>query len=137
MPLSYLIDTPNRIVFSRAWGVLSDREIIAHAAALKSDPNFDRGLRQVGSFLAVNALLLTSAAIRAVAQDNPFPRDARRAFVVPSDEAYGLARMFALYLDADPKQFEIFRALEPAMEWVGRELAEPWPSTTPDKTFGA
>ena len=135
MPVSYLIDARNRIVFSRAWGVLSDHEIIAHADTLKSDPNFDRGLRQVGSFLSVSAILLTSAAIRAVAQDNPFPRDARRAFAVPSDEAYGLARMFCLYMDADPKQFEIFRALEPAMEWVG--LAESWPSAPPDWTFGA
>lgn len=135
MPCSYLIDIPNRIVFSRAWGVLTDKEIIAHATTLKPDPRFDRGFRQVGDFLGVNAILLTSAAIRAVALDNPFPRDAKRAFVVPSDEAYGLARMFTLYLDADPSAFAIFRALEPALEWVGLPRAALWPDKGPDKTF--
>ena len=137
MPCSYWIDARRRMVFSRAWGVLADHEIIGHANVLKTDPRFDPAYRQVGDFMTVTAILLTSAAIRAVAQDNPFPRDARRAFAVPSDEAFGLARMFTLYLDADPKQFEIFRALAPAMEWVGLAPAERWPSATPDKTFGA
>jgi hypothetical protein len=135
MPVSYLIDVPNRVVFSRAWGMLSDQEIIAHAQTLKNDPRLEPGYRQVGDFLATNALLLTSAAIRAVAFDNPFPRDARRAFVVPSDEAYGLARMFTLYLDADPNEFVIFRALEPALEWVGLPRSALWPDKDPDKTF--
>jgi hypothetical protein len=115
--------------------MLSDKEIIAHAGALKTDPRFDRGFRQIGTFLEVHALLLTSAAIRSVALDNPFPRDARRAFVVPSDEAYGLARMFTLYLDADSKAFGIFRTLEPAFEWVGLDRSTRWPDKDPDKTF--
>ena len=101
MPGSYLIDVPNRIVFSRAWGLLSDQELIAHAQTLKADPRLEPGFRQVGDFMSVDALLLTSAAIRAVARDNPVPRDARRAIVVPNDEAYGMVRMFMLYVDAD------------------------------------
>jgi hypothetical protein len=135
MPASYLIDIPNRIVFSRAWGVLTDSEIIAHAETLKVDPRFNSGFRQVGDFLRTNALLLTSAAIRAVALDNPFPKDARRAFVVPSDEAFGLARMFSLYLGADPKEFAIFRELGPGLEWIGLPRSAMWPDRVPDKTF--
>lgn len=135
MPGSYLIDVPNRIVFTRAWGVLADKEIIAHAASLRTDPRLGPEFKQVATFLDTTALLLTSAAIRAVALDNPFPRDARRAFVVPSDEAYGLSRMFMLYLDADPQAFAIFRALEPALEWVGLTRSALWPDKVPDKTF--
>lgn len=114
---------------------MADKEIIAHAETLKADPRFDRGFRQVGDFLSVNVILLTSAAIRSVAQNNPFPRDARRAFVVPSDEAYGLGRMFMLYLDADPNEFAIFRELEPALEWVGLTVSSRWPTRNPDRTF--
>ena len=41
MPGSYLIDVANGIVFTRAWGVLADDEIIAHAQTLRADPRFN------------------------------------------------------------------------------------------------
>lgn len=137
MPGSYLIDVANGIVFSRGWGVLADDEIIAHAQTLRADPRFKPTFRQIGTFLDAHKIILTSEAIRSVAMNNPFPRDARRAFVVPTDEAYGLARMFALYLDADPKQFEIFRAMEPALEWIDLDPEMAWPTQKPDRVFGS
>ncbi len=136
MPGSYLIDAARGLVFTRAWGVLADDEIIAHARELRADPRFKPTFRQICTFLETTKIILTSEAIRSVANNNPFPRDARRAFVVTTDEAYGLARMFMLYLDADPRQFEIFRAMGPALEWVDLDPETTWPSQVPDRVFG-
>lgn len=137
MPGSYLIDAANGVVFTRAWGTLADDEIISHAQTLRTDPRFKPTYRQIGNFIDATALILTAEGIRSVATNNPFPRDARRAFVVTTDEGYGLARMFMLYLDADPKQFEIFRTIGPALEWIDLDPETAWPTQTPDRVFGA
>jgi len=136
MPGSYLIDGERRIVFSRGWGVLTDDEILSHAKTLRADPRFDPGFRQLLDFLGVSEILVTSAGISTLARHNPFRRDSRRAVIVPTDEAFGLTRMFSLYTDADPSQFGIFRTTGPALEWIGLDPASVWPERAPDAIFG-
>src|SRR5712664_2478382 len=101
MPSSYLIDVPRGIVFSRGWGVLTDGEIFAHAESLRSNVRFEPGFRQIVDFRDVREIRVTGAGVHAVAQNNPFQRDARRALVVVTDEAFGLVRMFELFTEAD------------------------------------
>ncbi len=132
---SYLIDVPRGIVFSRGWGVLTDAEIFAHAESLRSNARFDPGFRQIVDFRELREIRLTGAGVHAVAQNNPFRRDARRALVVVTDEAFGLARMFELFTEADPEQFRIFREIGPALEWIGLDPNTPWPGQMPDATF--
>ncbi|MBI3449325.1 MAG: hypothetical protein HY049_10475 [Acidobacteria bacterium] len=136
MPGSYIIDAPRGIVFSRGWGVLTDVEILAHARALRADPRFDPSLRQVADFRGLTEIRVTSRGVRLTAEINPFRTDARRAFIAPTDEAFGLLRMFSLYADASPAQVRIFRELGPALEWIGLDPADPWPSAPPDYVTG-
>ena len=136
MPGSYLIDVPRGIVFTRGSGVLTDEQIAAHAEALRGDARFDPGFRQIVDFRELTDIRVTGAGVRNVARQNPFRRDARRAFVVNSEEAFGLTRMFASYTDSSGDRFAIFRALEPALEWIGLEPTTPWPAQPPDATFG-
>ena len=135
MSASYLIDRERGIVFSRGWGELTDGQIRAHAAALSADPRFSHDLRQVVDFRDLKKLSVSSAGVRHAARNNPFRPDARRAFVIPTDEVLGVLRMFEIYSNADPKQFRIFRDLGPALEWAGLDPATPWPAEEPDATF--
>src|SRR5437899_5039300 len=132
---SYLIDVPRGIVFSRGWGVLTDAEIFAHAGSLRSNARFDPGFRQIVDFRELSVIRVTGAGVHAVAQNNPFRRDARRALVVVTDEAFGLARMFGLFTEADAEQFRIVREIGPALEWIGLDPSTPWPAQAPDATF--
>jgi hypothetical protein len=126
----------HRVVFTRAWGVLVFDDIASHAKTLAADPRFERTFGQIIDFRPVTQWKLTSNEIRELAALTPFDRSARRAFVVATDEAYGLARMFAAHHDADPEQFALLRAIEPAMEWVGLKSDTPWPDRVLDKKFG-
>ena len=135
MPGSYLIDVQRRIVFTRGWGALNDAELIAHAESLSSNGRFDPGFRQIIDFRDLSDIRVTGAGVRAVAQNNPFRRDARRAIVVASDEAFGLTRMFELFTESDPDQFRIFREIGPALEWIGLDRTIAWPTQKPDATF--
>ena len=136
MPASYLIDQPRGVVFSRGWGLLTDEEVLAHAKVLRADARLTPRLRQVADFRDVTKLGVTSEGVRGAAKNNPFGPDARRSFVAPLDETLGMLRMFGIYMNADASQFRIFRALGPAMEWVGLDAATPWPVQRPDATFG-
>ena len=136
MPGSYLIDAAAGLVYSRGWGVLTDEEAAGHAQTLRADPRFDPGFRQIVDFLALTEIRLTTAGIRSVAQSNPFRRDARRAFVVGSEEGFGLTRMFASLTDSSGDALRIFRAIEPAFEWIGLDPKTRWPVEPPDATFG-
>jgi hypothetical protein len=136
MPASYLIDQARGVVFSRAWGVLTDEDILAHARVLRADARLTPGLRQVADFQDVTKLDVTSEGVRRAATNNPWGPDARRSFVAPLDETLGMIRMFGIYMNADTSQFQIFRTLGPAMEWIGLDPATPWPVQQPDATFG-
>lgn len=135
MPASYLIDRTRGVVFSRAWGVLTDEDILAHVRVLRGDARLTPDLRQVADFRDVTRLDVTSEGVRRAASNNPWGPDARRAFVAPIDETLGMIRMFGIYMHAT-SQFQIFQTLEPAMEWIGLDPATPWPAQEPDATFG-
>jgi hypothetical protein len=136
MPSSYRIDVESGVIYARKWGVLTDEQVAAYTKALWADPRFDPGFRQIVDFRDVTSIHVTGAAVRDVARENPFRRDARRAFIVASDEAFGLSRMFGMFTDSSSETFTIVRTLEAAFEWIGMEPTSPWPTQPPDATFG-
>lgn len=137
MPGSYLIDPAQSLVFSRGWGVLTDEELLWHAQSLRAHPRFDPGFRQIVNFLELGEIRVTPEGVRNLAQFNPFRPDSRRAVAVASDLAFGLTRMFEAHTNSDQEQFRIFRAIGPALEWVGLDPATIWPEREPDAVFGA
>ena len=136
MPSSYLIDVANGVIYARKWGVLTDEHVAAYTKALWTDPRFNPGFRQIVDFREVTTLRVTGGTVRGVARGNPVRRDARRAFVVASDEAFGLSRMFGTFTDSNAETFTIVRTLEAAFEWIGMEPTASWPTQQPDATFG-
>ena len=118
MPATYRIDEAAQIVYSRAWGVLTDADLRDNRAALIRDPAFAPTLRQLYDFSGVTSVGVTSAMVRMLAQTSPFPPGARRAFFVPSDATYGLARMYAIVGDRADEAFRIFRDLQQATVWL-------------------
>ena len=119
MPADYHIDPARSLVVSRAWGTLTDEDMIGHAKALASDPRFRRDMRHLFSFDDVRDPRLSSDAVRTVARLNPFGPGARRAVVVRSDAAFGVARMYELSRSPAPDDLQVFRELEAALEWLG------------------
>jgi hypothetical protein len=119
MPGSYAIDTGRSLVLSRGWGVLTDGELLAHVRALAIDQRFAPHFCQLADLRDVTTFEVSSATIRAMASLNPFGVGARRALVVGSDVAFGMARMYQILRDESPDVFEIFREIVPALDWLG------------------
>jgi hypothetical protein len=45
--------------------------------------------------------------------------------------------MYWSYAEADTNQFRVFRAIGPALEWIGLDATAPWPAEAPVAFFGA
>ncbi len=119
MPCGYVIDTNRSMVLSRAWGILEDRELLAHARALGADASFQKHLKQVIDFRDVTEIRITAAAVREMAHVSPFGKGARRALVVSSDLAFGLTRMFQILREQSPDEVAVFREMDVALRWLG------------------
>jgi len=97
--------------------------------------NVSAALRFIDGQTGAGGTELLPALRYALAQ--PTEEGRARTFVVVTDEAFGISRMFSLYADTSPDQFRIFRTLSPAMEWIGLPAAEAWPAVPPDRVFDA
>jgi len=119
MPADYVIDSARGTVFSRAWGRLTTDDLLAAQDALRSDPAFDPGFRQLYDFTGVTDIDVTRAAFPRLRARAPFDHTARQAFVVGSQAAYGMVRMYELLHDLTENQFRVFRDTDEAREWLG------------------
>lgn len=119
MGTDYKIDADRQIIFSRAAGKLTGEDLRGHQQRLRSDPGFDRHFDQLWNFLDVEAIDVSTATVRELASARSFDPGARRAFVVSSDFAYGLMRMFQQLHDGAPEELRLFRSLEEAEAWLG------------------
>lgn len=118
MPAEYRIDPNERMIWTRAWGTIEDRDLTGHRAQLAADARFDRAYAQLLDFSEVTEIRITTGAIRALAGPDPFLPTAWRAVVVPNDVAYGMARMFALMGGMDESRFKVFRDRAEALQWL-------------------
>ncbi len=47
MPADYKVDTSKRMVFSIAYGIITDEDVYAHQEKLRDDPDFDPSFSQL------------------------------------------------------------------------------------------
>jgi len=119
LPVSYLIDQNQRIVFSFLSGSVTETEVHEHNRTLRTDPDFNPSYRQLVDCTGVTEILIGTATINAVSQHQFFAPGTRRAFIATSDVAFGLARMFALQAEGSGQTIEVFRERRVAEEWLG------------------
>lgn len=120
MPATYMIDQDAGLVLSRAWGTLTDADLVANRDAMLADPGFRADLSQLWDFTRVDQLEVTGAGVRSLAMGvSPFSAASRRAIIVTDDAGFGMARMFLLMRDSDTGgSFKVFRDRESALSWL-------------------
>ena len=122
MPVDYAIHAERQLVHSRAWGDVTDAELLDHQRRLALDPAFDSEFSQMLDFLGVTGVkAITADGIRDVAQRQLYGPRSRRAIVAAHPVIFGLARMFASYRDVAraEEQIRVFKRLEEAWTWLG------------------
>jgi hypothetical protein len=121
MPADYTVDKEQGVVFTCAWGKLTDEDALAHQQRLRADPAFKSWYRQLADFSAVEQFELTPKGIRLLASGDPWGPGARRAVVSPTDIAFGMMRMFQILLGEGTQDTAVFRTRPEALSWLGLE----------------
>ena len=125
MPADFELMSATRTVYSRALGALSDADFVDHMAriaALFRNGTLDAEWAQICDFTGVaNMDAVTSAGVRQAAQNNPWPRYTVRAFIVSTDEQFGLARMYKALGDPKTDDLCITKSRDEAWAFIGRE----------------
>lgn len=121
MPVEYHIDARRRWLEARLIGHVSVKELSDHLRQMFADPLYSDELsgvidcREMTNVLSVNEL--RGLADMHVARPGP-PWRSRRAVVVSSPAQYGTARVFKVFAESGPVQYNVFYNLENALEWL-------------------
>jgi hypothetical protein len=94
MPLHHRVVSDQALVLVEASGVLTDADVLA-------------------------AQEVSSATIRQLALQDLWGPHARRAFVVASDVAFGLARVFDILTEERGHELQVFTTMPEARRWLG------------------
>lgn len=123
MPTSFAIHDTRRLVLSRAWGAVSDADILRHYARLEADPGFDAQFDQLCDLQEVTHMEASTSLLRTLA--TAFSQGSLRAFVAPRDYEYGVCRMFQSLCEGEGIQVEVFREFGDALDWIRPTDAAP------------
>ena len=120
MPITYRIFAAEAFVLSTALGNLSDAELLGHQLELMGDSKFDPGYPQLDDLRGADMDNVTAACIQTLARTQvASKRCARRALLVGSDVAYGLARMLQALREGNQPEIRVFRDVDQALGWLG------------------
>jgi hypothetical protein len=127
MPADFELIPGTRTVHSRGWGALTDADLLGHMAriaALFKSGVLDSDWAQIADFSGVDNMDgLSTAGVRRAAEENPWPRYAVRAFVVATDEQFGLLRMYQALGNPKTDDVGISRSVADAEDFIARERA--------------
>jgi hypothetical protein len=119
--MTYKIDQERRIVLTRAWGELTTRQLFDVMSEMLLDPRFDPSYRSLGDLRDVTRITVDAMATAQAAASPVFAEGARRAIVATSDEAFGMARMFASFSERAGQYVRVFRDMGLARAWLDLE----------------
>jgi hypothetical protein len=127
MPADFELDTVERTVRSRGWGIVTDGDLFNHLERIRT--LFDQGIldsnwAQVADFTAAERFDHISAAeIRRLATLNPWPKASLRAIIVPSDLGFGLGRMYEMLCGTRGENVCVVRSKADALAWLAHRRA--------------
>lgn len=119
MPVEFELDVRRRIVRSRGWGIVSERDLLEHTNEMRrlfAEGTIDNTWSQLAKFEAATEFsMLSTEGIRRIAWANPWPPNVRRVFIAPDLVAFGLTRMYQSLAGDSAVQLKVVSTEEQAM----------------------
>jgi hypothetical protein len=119
MPLFYKVDRERKLVLITGSDPITLGDALNPQEKFRNDAEFDLSFAQLIDFSHVKKIDLSAIEVRQIAGNAvPLP-GIRRAFIVNSDIAFGLAEMYKSYRDDEQDSAtRVFRELDQALNWV-------------------
>lgn len=127
MPVSYRIDTTQRMVFSMYSGVVTDAELITLQAQIRIDGAFDPSFGHLADFSAVERFAVQPETMHYIAAARASHPDAPRALVATLETTYTLMRLFQRLTEPAGDTVRVFTDLAAALAWLDQRAEFPEP----------
>ena len=125
MPADYKMDKSKRMVFSLAYGNLTDPDVFKHQDKLRGDPDFDPSFSQLVDCTNVTHIDdLSLKAISVLADRDPFGLGSQRAFVAPHNPDYDVFRLYELLTTVHEDVVIVFREMSEARKFLNLDIKQ-------------
>jgi hypothetical protein len=125
MAISYRIDKTDQLITATAFGDVSFQDFRAMLAVMIEDPDFDPEYDRLWD-MRQGRPMLSADEVRGVAKVVANVVGGRRAAIVaPGDVAYGLSRMYSVFLEDAGIDVQPFRTFDEATAWLQTPAAPP------------
>ena len=121
MPASYSVDRERGLILVVAVGRLTGEEILSEQRRMTEDPAIGPGLDMIWDARAVGELEADREHLMQLSESRILSSGTRRAIVVAKDETFGVARIFELMRGDSPETTQVFRSMDDALVWLGRD----------------
>ena len=122
MSADFELDTMERTVRSRAWGVVTEENLFNQADRIRTLfelGTLDSTWAEVCDFTGAERFdHISSDEIRRLAGRNPWPKASLRAIVAPSDVGFGLCRMYEMLCGTAGANVCVVRSQADAVAWL-------------------
>ncbi|HSU15620.1 hypothetical protein [Longimicrobium sp.] len=118
MGADYSIVREHRLVHMTLAGRLTDSDLLAVQARMRSDRLFRPDYCQVVDATGLSEVAVTLEGLCATAAGTVFGTGSRRAMVAPSDVAYAMGRMYKKLRGDSPDRLEVFKEWAEAVAWL-------------------
>jgi hypothetical protein len=125
MPVEYTYDEENKVMYTRFFGLVTEKDLKDQAEAVAADSRIEPGVRELVDLSGVEDIQGGASGleenIRIDSAHGEKLAGLRTAIVAPTDLLYGFSRMYQSLaeLREAPSTIEVFRTVEEAREWLG------------------
>ncbi len=121
MPIDFYIDKKQKTVFTQAYDVLTEDEILDLRNRVMAHPEFDSSFNQLSDYSNVTKFEISNNFLIQYAQLKYFGKNSKRAFVASSDLVFGSVRTYQAWHESLPSEVKAFRTIDEARKWLGLE----------------
>jgi hypothetical protein len=119
MSVTYRIDAAGGIVFTEVHGRVNGDDLLEYQRRLGENPAFEPSYRHLVDLSDLDGADVSVTAMRRLVEGHPFQKGAPHAFVVISNLASVLIRMFRIFASESTDSLQTFPDVVKAREWLG------------------
>jgi hypothetical protein len=126
VPIDYAFNVRKKLLVTRAFGAISDRELQECVNRIRQDGRFSGDLDQMGDYRGVTSVDdVTIEFLRGFGQQWQLLPGARRAYVAESPDTLAILRVLEVFTSQGDNEVKVFQSIHDAWRWLGRPLAVP------------
>ena len=122
MPYSFVVDREHRLVISTGSGLVTAEEIVACLHRGRDDSEFPHDFNELVDLREAVDIQVSTQDVKAFVDFRVFSPQTKHALVATAPVTFGMCRLFCSYhemLRGPEPQFQVFRELPAAIEWLG------------------